>query len=506
MILYKISSWFIISLMNNKILTVPHIFKILFLIGIVVVTQLAYVTSFFAFFGTMLSDTASGMDNFGAYLSLAPIIAISTIIMADFLEMPRFFRKKNIDVVSQSLRFSFIQTLITLSAKDLTEQRAFPRSVLILSFFVLLVYVFLWEMICSMICHRLYDNGELIIIGSNKATMDAVKEKINPSLKGLDLDMSKSIRYSDKPAVRTAIRSNAEIFICPDVPEDVKSDIILSCAKYKTVVYVVPQFYEISLYRSRIINFNDLMVMLLDRMGLTFEQRIVKRIMDIIISLVAIILSAPVILICAIIIKASDGGPVFYRQERLTIHNKPYRIYKLRTMRTDAEAATGAVISGKDDPRVTKFGKFLRRSKLDEVPQFYNVLMGDMSIVGPRSERPEFVANFEKEIPGYSQRFAVKAGITGLAQVAGNYDTTPQDKLRYDLLYIKNYSVLQDMKIMFSTVRAIFSPHLYNRTFEDNKQTFVSEKKATPAPLRSGTSAVDTSSAVTGSAVAEGEE
>ena len=97
-----------------------------------------------------------------------------------------------------------------------------------------------------------------------------------------------------------------------------------------------------------------------------------------------------------------------------------------------------------------------------------------MSVVGPRSERPEFVANFEKEIPGYSQRFAVKAGITGLAQVAGNYDTTPQDKLRYDLLYIKNYSVLQDLKIMFLTVRAVVTPHLYNRTFEDNRTTFVS--------------------------------
>ncbi|MBO4242389.1 MAG: exopolysaccharide biosynthesis polyprenyl glycosylphosphotransferase, partial [Clostridiales bacterium] len=215
-----------------------------------------------------------------------------------------------------------------------------------------------------------------------------------------------------------------------------------------------------------------LMVMLVDRMGLTFEQRIVKRTIDIFISLLAIILSSPVILICAIIIKLSDGGPVFYRQERLTIDNRPYRIYKLRTMRQDAEVGTGAVISGKDDPRVTPFGKFLRRSKLDEFPQFFNVLKGDMSVVGPRSERPEFVANFEKEIPGYSQRFAVKAGITGLAQVAGNYDTTPQDKLRYDLLYIKNYSVLQDIKIMFLTLRAIFTPNLYNRTFEDNKSAF----------------------------------
>ena len=490
--------------MNNKFFTVPHLFKILFMLGLAIIVHLAYVTSFFLYFGPGFDNTPD--NNFDAYISLMPVIIIATLVLADMFQMPRFFRKKNIEVVSQTLRFGTVLTLVTTAAKDMSVLRTFPRGVIIISYIVLLAYVFIWEMLCSMISHKLYENGELVLIGASDHTIQAVMEKINPSLKSLDLNLSEPINYMNKTAIRAAIRRKAEIFICPDVPEEAKSDIILNCAKQKTVAYVVPQFYEISLYRSRIINFNDLMVMLLDRMGLTFEQRIVKRIMDIIISLVAIILSAPVILICAIIIKASDGGPVFYRQERLTIHNKPYRIYKLRTMRTDAEAATGAVISGKDDPRVTKFGKFLRRSKLDEVPQFYNVLMGDMSIVGPRSERPEFVANVEKEIPGYSQRFAVKAGITGLAQVAGNYDTTPQDKLRYDLLYIKNYSVLQDMKIIFSTVRAIFSPHLYNRTFEDNKQTFVSEKKVTPAPLRSGTSAVDTSSAVTGPAVAEGEE
>ena len=216
------------------------------------------------------------------------------------------------------------------------------------------------------------------------------------------------------------------------------------------------------------------MVMTIDRMGLTFEQRLFKRILDIIISMAALILSSPILLICALLIKIEDGGPVFYKQERLTINNKSYYIYKLRTMRVDAETYTGAVISGKNDPRVTRIGRFLRRSKIDEVPQFLNVLKGEMSVVGPRSERPEFVANFEKKIPGYAQRFAVKAGITGLAQISGNYDTTAADKLRYDLLYIKNYSILQDIKIIFLTVRAIFTPHLYNQSFEENRESVVS--------------------------------
>ncbi len=460
--------------MSKHKVTLTHIMKIIFLCGLVVMVNFAYVTSFFVMFGRQMENVASGANNYDAYLELMPIISLSSFVLADFLQMARFFRKKNVEVVADSIKFSFIQTLITLSAKDLTELRAFPRSVIVLSFVVLMIYIFMWQMVCMTISRRVFETGSLVIIGSNVATMNQVKAKISPSLKSVDLDFSRLVRYSDKRAVRAVIRSNVEIFLCPDVPEDVKSDIILACAKYDTVVYVVPQFYEISLYKSKIIYLNDLMVMLMDRMGLTFEQRLFKRLLDIVISVTALVLSSPILLICALLIKIEDGGPVFFKQERLTINNKPYLIYKLRTMRVDAESLTGAVISGKNDPRVTKIGRFLRRSKIDEIPQFMNVLMGEMSVVGPRSERPEFVATFEKKIPGYSQRFAVKAGITGLAQIAGNYDTTAQDKLRYDLLYIKNYSILQDIKIIFLTVRAIFTPHLYNQSFEENRETIVS--------------------------------
>lgn len=457
--------------MNRKFFTIPHLFKILFLLGLAVVVHMAYVTSFYIVLGKNFVSTPE--MNFEAYLNLIPIITIASLILADILSMPRFFRKKNIDVVSQSLTFSTVLTLVTLSAKDLTVQRAFPRSVILLSYIILIIYVFIWEMMCSIISHKLYEKGELVIIGASDHTIQLVTEKINPSLKSLDLNLSEPIKYQDRLAVRAAIRRQAEIFICPDVPEDAKSEIILLCAKQRTVAYVVPQFYEISLYRSRLINLNDLMVFLLDRMALSFEQRLIKRTFDIVFSILAIILTSPLMLFAVIGIKCTDKGPVFFKQQRLTIDNKPFNIIKFRTMIVNAESATGAVISGKDDPRVTKFGRILRRTKIDELPQFFNVLAGDMSVVGPRSERPEFVSNFEKEIPGYSQRFAVKAGITGLAQVAGNYDTTPQDKLRYDLLYIKNYSILQDIKIIFSTVRAILSPHLYNQTFKDNLDVYI---------------------------------
>lgn len=472
--------------MNRKFFSVPHILKLFFLVGLGVVVHFAYVTSFFFIFGFDYENTLD--HNYDAYAALSPYITITTILLADYLQMPRFFRKKNLDVVSQTLYFAFIQTLLTFSMKDLSEQRAFPRSVLLLSFIVLIVYVFIWEMFCCLISHKMYTNGKLVIIGTNQTTMNEIYSKIAPSLKSLDLTMGDIIKYNDTKAVRQAIRSNSEIFICPDVPSDSKSDIIMRCAKQNTVAYLVPQFFEISLYKSRMINFNDMMVFMLDRLTLTFEQRTIKRIFDIVVSLIALILTAPIILISMLIIKITSPGKAMFTQTRVTQGMKEFTIYKLRTMGIDAEAKTGAIISGKNDPRVTKFGKFLRRSKIDELPQFWNVLKGEMSVVGPRAERPVFVKQFNEEIPGYSQRFSVKAGITGLAQVAGNYDTTPQDKLRYDLLYIKNYSLLQDLKIMFLTVRAVFSTHLYNNLFRGNDNSaemYVQDKPSSTDNLSS---------------------
>lgn len=465
--------------MNSKLFTLPHLFKILFMLGTAVVVHLAYVTSFYIVFGSNYQDTT--FNNYDAYVRLIPIIMIASFVVADYLQMPRFFRKKNIEVVSQSLKFTTLITLITISAKDLLLARAFPRSVIVISYVIMLCYVFVWELICAFISHKLYENGELVIIGASDHTIKQVYEKINPSMRGLDLNLADPIKYTDKISVRAAIRRKAEIFICSDVPDDVKSEIILQCAKNRTVAYIVPQLYEISLYQSRIIYLNDLMVCMLDRMGLSFEQRLIKRLFDIVFSLFAIVLTSPIMLVTALIIKCTSKGSVFFKQTRTTIDNREFEILKFRTMIENAESETGAVISGKNDPRVTPFGKFLRRSKIDELPQFFNVLAGDMSVVGPRSERPEFIEGFSQEIPGYSQRFAVKAGITGLAQVAGNYDTTPQDKLRYDLLYIKNYSILQDFKIIFSTVRAVVTPNLYNKTFKDNQSVYVANNKPNPS-------------------------
>ena len=184
-------------------------------------------------------------------------------------------------------------------------------------------------------------------------------------------------------------------------------------------------------------------------------EKKLKRLMDIVLSLGLIVFSLPITLISSLIIKLESKGPVFYKQERMGLNGKIFKIYKFRSMVSDAEKISGPVWSTKDDPRITGFGKILRKVRIDEIPQALNILRGDMSFVGPRPERPFFVEKLSHEIPLYKRRLKVRPGVTGWAQVKHKYDENIEDvkmKLRYDLFYIENMSLRMDFKILFRTI------------------------------------------------------
>ncbi len=182
----------------------------------------------------------------------------------------------------------------------------------------------------------------------------------------------------------------------------------------------------------------------------------VKRAFDVAVSLTGIIVLSPFMLATAIAIKSYDHGPVLYRQVRLTKDGRQFKILKFRSMRTDAEKDGVARLASDHDDRITPIGKFIRAVRFDELPQLFNILLGDMSIVGPRPERPEIAEQYMKELPAFDLRLQVKAGLTGYAQVYGRYNTEPQDKLKMDLMYINNIGVMEDLKLMFATVRILF--------------------------------------------------
>lgn len=188
----------------------------------------------------------------------------------------------------------------------------------------------------------------------------------------------------------------------------------------------------------------------------SFLFKIYHRMLDIIVAIIGLVISIPIIIVFGFLIKKEDGGPVFYKQDRLGKDGRIIFIYKLRSMRINSET-NGAIWAEKNDPRITKVGKFIRKTRIDEIPQFLNILKGEMSIIGPRPERPTLTMEFNDQIPGFINRLVIKPGLTGYAQVHGGYDISPEDKIKEDLYYIKNRSVFLDFSILFRTIKVIFT-------------------------------------------------
>lgn len=245
-------------------------------------------------------------------------------------------------------------------------------------------------------------------------------------------------------------------FISNAIPSELRDYLISIAMSMDKGIYALPGLYDIGIMNSVMVQFDDTPLLKINKLGLTKLQRIIKRVADIIISTLALIITSPILIACAIAIKLDSKGAVFYTQERLTRGQKPFKICKFRTMIADAERDTGATLAIEDDPRITKVGKILRAFRLDELPQFFNILSGSMSVVGPRPERPEFVSEYLISIDNYDKRFYAKAGLTGLAQVYTRYDTSARDKTLYDILYIKDYSLWLDIKLILLTLKTIF--------------------------------------------------
>jgi lipopolysaccharide/colanic/teichoic acid biosynthesis glycosyltransferase len=191
-------------------------------------------------------------------------------------------------------------------------------------------------------------------------------------------------------------------------------------------------------------------------MGFSALQSVVKRAGDIVLSLIGIVLSSPIMLVTAILIHSYDKGPVFYKQERYTIGKKRFYVLKFRSMIVDAEKVGGARLATENDDRITPIGHVIRATRIDEIPQFFNILKGDMSFVGPRPERPEIHEEYCKKVPEFDFRLSVKAGLTGYAQVYGKYNTTTYDKLKFDMVYVQKTSILLDLQLILLTLRVVF--------------------------------------------------
>ena len=337
-----------------------------------------------------------------------------------------------------------------------------------------IVLVIVWSIIGNRIFVRLFPPQQLIILYSSAADILSVKFASRPDryVVGeklhLEADLEKTHAGIDEVIRRCC---GYDGVILGDIPSELRNDILKKLYSKGVRTYTLPKVSDVILKSSETLHIFDSPVFLNRNYGLTAEQELVKRIFDLLLSGIGIIVTSPILVLTALAIKLNDGGPVFFKQRRCTKGGRVFEIIKFRSMIVDAEKEGKSIPATDKDPRITKVGAFIRMTRIDELPQLFNIFKGDMSIVGPRPERIEHVEKYTAEIPEFRYRLMVKGGLTGYAQIYGKYNTTAYDKLKLDLMYIQNYSLLMDISLILQTVKVVLMKESTEGFGKDSSET-----------------------------------
>ncbi len=318
------------------------------------------------------------------------------------------------------------------------------------------IFIIFWSILSTKIYYKIHESMSMILIYGGEYPIDLMEnlKTISHRYHLKKVMDQKDLNLGDLGSSFNDI----EVVMVHDIDLDLRSRINTICFEADISLYIIPEIGDIVMNNANQTQISDTPLLLCRNDSLSIEQEVVKRALDILMSAAILIVLLPLMLLAALAIKINDGGPILYKQERLTKGGKTFIVYKLRSMILDAESDGIARLAQKEDDRITPVGKLIRTIRFDEIPQFFNVLMGDMSVVGPRPERPEIAKKYEEQMPEFAYRLKMKAGITGYAQVYGKYNTTPRDKLILDIIYINNYSLIFDIRMILMTIKIIFLP------------------------------------------------
>lgn len=429
----------------------------------------AVVGAFFVRFGGELPQF-----NFGAYAGLWPLITALYLGAGYVFGLYEPERTESAwELGRAALQAVTLGTLLTAAVAFFAGPRFFSFSRLViviawLSQFVLLVG---WRALLLRFTSVLWPEQRILIVGTNELAVELAHELEQRAAWGYrvvgfmqhaavgDTLVSENLNIlgtaHDVTAVVARERIDRVIVASPVALRELIEDMALN-NESDVRVEVIPELYEIFIgtVDSTV---SDIPLMQLTRPATPGWYVSTKRLLDVAVSAVSLVVLSPLLLVVCALILMSMGWPVLFRQERVGRHGKPFGVLKFRTMVKDAEARSGPVLAEEDDPRITPLGRLMRQTRIDELPQLVNILLGHMSFVGPRPERPFFVERYVEEIPGYRERFKVKPGVTGLAQVSGGYATTPERKLKFDLIYMYHQNLLMDLQILVETVRVVLT-------------------------------------------------
>lgn len=426
--------------------------KLFGLLGDVTIITLTYILLTY-----LIIPPGARAMNHALYSGMLPVAVIFSVMMFSINGLYTIEHKRFSEVLISLAVSLFLVLILIMALSFVIHEFAYSRVLIVTSTAVQFVLLGFWKRAVQHWEQSLHPVRQVMIIGNEEecrhvyyrmSAQPQLKMQLQHVIMDPQTDWRQELEAYD---IDTLI-------ICSDIPIATKAKIVNYCTDKEIQPYIIPGSYEIFCNGAMLQKIDDVPVFRPKSLRLSVEQRAVKRTVDIILAGIAAICALPFAIPVALAIKLGDGGPVLYSQVRVGRFGKEYKVYKFRSMRVDAEKYSGPQLATEDDPRITKVGKFIRATRLDELPQILNVLNvlnGDMSLVGPRPERPYFVEQFKQENPEYAYRHNVKPGITGLAQVFAKYNTTPYDKLVYDLMYIENYSILEDFVIMIQTIKIL---------------------------------------------------
>lgn len=435
--------------MNNKFYDVT--IKLIKILNIVLIT-LPFAVCWMGYYA---ERTESPYYAKGNWLIIALFLIIYTIYVQVYDALLLQLSRISAMVYSQALSAMISDVILYIVCWLLTKHlpAVWP---LLFAFFTQLLLSVLWSYGANRWYFHTFPPKRTAVIYDMREGLGSLLEEY-----GLDRRFDVEITMNVQECLERhmdALHGMEAVFLC-GIHSRERNVILKYCVTNEITVYVIPRVGDVLMSSARQMHMLHLPILRVRKYSPGVEYVITKRLLDIVLSGMLLLLLSPVFLITVIAIKAVDGGPVFYKQCRLTKDRKKFMMLKFRSMRVDAERDGVARLStGENDDRITPVGRIIRKTRIDEIPQLLNIIAGDMSVVGPRPERPEIAEQYEKELPEFSLRLQAKAGLTGYAQVYGKYNTTPYDKLQMDLLYIAKPGILEDLRIIFATVKILFLP------------------------------------------------
>lgn len=422
-----------------------------FLIGGVdiILFHVSILLSFYIQFGKNIPER-----NLATYVSSLPYIMILFVMLNILFGVYILYNKSITDFIYLTVIIQIVMMIAIMAVTFAGRWFAFPRSVLLISFVVSSIILICWRSIIFKVYLKFSGTKRVMIVGEESKVLSAIS----------NFNQAKNERHKvELVAINnlyTHIKENLNhfdiVYLASHIEENEKIKIYDLLINNDKKIFLNTSFENIILINPNIMNIEDESIIEISDFRISAEDELIKRLIDLVFSIILIVISSPIMLVTALLVKLTSPGPVLYKQVRITKDGKEFNVLKFRSMSSTAEKDSGPILATSNDSRVTRVGQYLRALRIDELPQLFNVLKGDMSVVGPRPERPFFVDQFKEVNKYYYLRHNVRAGITGYAQVYGKYATDFNSKLNFDLIYIKKYHILLDIKIMLQTIKILF--------------------------------------------------